>query len=86
MVFNNASAVYRATVAGGGLAILSHILVAEDIASERLIHVLPCLPPARLPITAVYASRRNLPMRVRTVFYFLADAVREDASMTGAAC
>ncbi|MES5047179.1 LysR family transcriptional regulator [Rhizobium nepotum] len=86
MVFNNATAVYRATIAGGGLAILSHILVAEDIASGRLINILPCLPPARLPITAVYASRRNLPMRVRTVLDFLADTVREDALMTGAAC
>lgn len=86
MVFNNATAVYRATIAGGGLAILSHILVAGDIASGRLINVLPSLPPARLPITAVYASRRNLPMRVRMVLDFLADAVREDALMTGAAC
>lgn len=86
MVFNNATAVYRATIAGGGLAILSHILVAEDIASGRLINVLPCLPPARLPITAVYASRRNLPLRVRTVLDFLADAVKEDALMSGAAC
>ncbi|MEB2847975.1 LysR family transcriptional regulator [Rhizobiales bacterium RZME27] len=85
MVFNNATAVYRATIAGGGLAILSHILVAEDIASGRLINVLPYLPPARLPITAVYASRRNLPLRVRMVLDFLADAVKEDPLMTGAA-
>jgi DNA-binding transcriptional LysR family regulator len=83
MVFNNATAVYRATLAGGGLAILSHILVADDIAAGRLVNILPHLPPARLPITAVYASRQNLPLRVRTVIDFLADAVREDAFMGG---
>jgi DNA-binding transcriptional LysR family regulator len=85
MVFNNATAVHRATIAGGGLSILSHILVAEDIASGRLINVLPCLPPTRLPITAVYASRRNLPLRVRTVLDFLTDAVKEDDMMSGVA-
>ncbi len=31
--------------------------------------------PARLPIAVVYASRRNLLLRVRAVFDFLIDAV-----------
>jgi DNA-binding transcriptional LysR family regulator len=81
MVFNNAVAVHRAALAGGGLAVLSHILAGDDIAAGRLIHLMPAFPPVRLPITVVYASRRNLPLRVRTVLDFLVDAVAEDALM-----
>jgi DNA-binding transcriptional LysR family regulator len=81
MIFNNAAAVHRATLAGGGLAVLSHILADADIAAGRLIQLMPAFPPARLPITVVYASRRNLPLRVRTVLNFLVAAVAEDTSM-----
>ena len=38
----------------------------------------------RLPITIVYASRRNLPLRVRAVLDFLVDAVGQDAFMGAA--
>jgi DNA-binding transcriptional LysR family regulator len=81
MIFNNAVAVHRAALAGGGLAVLSHILAADDIAAGRLVEVMPAFPPARLPITVVYASRRNLPLRVRTVFDFLVNAVAQDVMM-----
>lgn len=79
---NNPVAVHHATLAGSGLAILSHILVGADIEAGRLLNVMPDFPPVRLPINVVYASRRNLPLRVRTVLDFLIDAVREDALMT----
>ena len=81
MIFNNAAAVHRATLAGGGLAVLSHILADADIAAGRLIQLMPAFPPARLPITVVYASRRNLPLRVRSVLNFLVAAVAQDTSM-----
>lgn len=81
MTFNNAVAVHRAALAGGGLAVLSHILAVDDIRKGRLIHLLPNYPPSRLPITVVYASRRNLPLRVRTVLDFLVEAVAEDELM-----
>lgn len=83
---NNPVAVRHATLAGGGLAILSHILVSADIEAGRLLNVMPDFPPARLPINVVYASRRNLPLRVRTVLDFLIDAVQEDALMTTTEC
>ncbi|MGV1872580.1 LysR family transcriptional regulator [Agrobacterium rosae] len=82
LIANNAVAVHRAALAGGGLAILSHILARADIDAGHLIHIMADFPPARLPINVVYASRRNLPLRVRTVLDFLADAVKEDALMT----
>lgn len=81
MIFNNTGAVHRAVLAGGGLAVLSHILAREDIAAGRLVKVMPAFPPVRLPITVVYASRRNLPLRVRAVLDFLVDAVGQDALM-----
>ena len=81
MIFNNTGAVHRAGLAGGGLAVLSHILGGDDIAAGRLVKVMPAFPPVRLPITIVYASRRNLPMRVRAVLDFLVDAVGQDVLM-----
>jgi DNA-binding transcriptional LysR family regulator len=81
MIFNNTGAVHRAVLAGGGLAVLSHILAREDIAAGRLVKLFPAFPPVRLPITVVYASRRNLPLRVRAVLDFLVDAVGEDKFM-----
>jgi len=81
MIANNAIAVHRATLAGGGLAVLSHILAGPDIAAGRLVRVMPDFPPTRLPINVVYPSRRNLPLRVTTVLDFLVQAVREDAQM-----
>nr|WP_314092899.1 LysR substrate-binding domain-containing protein [uncultured Shinella sp.] len=83
LMFNNTVAVRRAALAGGGLAVLSHILAADDIATGRLVEVMPAFRPERLPITVVYASRRNLPLRVRAVLDFLVDAVSRDELMGG---
>lgn len=84
LVANNAVAVHRAVLAGNGLAILSHILACPDIEAGRLINVMPAFPPARLPISVVYPSRRNVPLRVRTVLDFLVEVVREDPLMASA--
>lgn len=81
LVADSAVAVHRAALAGGGLAILSHILAGPDIAAGRLISLMPDFPPARLPITLVYPSRRNLPQRVKAVMEFLVEAVKADAMM-----
>lgn len=81
LMADNAVAVHRAALAGGGLAILSHILARPDIDAGTLCKVMPDFPPVRLPINVVYPSRRNLPFRVRTVLDFLAEAVREDVFM-----
>ena len=78
---NNAAAVHRAVLGGGGLAILSHIVVEQDLQEGRLVNLLPAFPPVRLPINVVYASRRYLSLRIRTVLDFLAEAVRADQAM-----
>jgi len=84
LIANNAVAVHRATLAGSGLAVLSHILVCPDIEAGRLVNVMPDFPPTRLPINVVYPSRRNMPPRVRVALDFLVEAVREDPLMASA--
>jgi DNA-binding transcriptional LysR family regulator len=81
LVVNSAVAVHRATLAGAGIAILSHTLAAPDIEAGRLINLLPDFPPARLPITLVYPSRHNVPLRVRTVLDLLVATMRDDLLM-----
>lgn len=85
LMANNSVAVHRAALAGSGLAVLSHILVGPDIDSGRLVRLMPDLPPARLPINVVYLSRRNMPLRVRTVLDFLVQSVRDDPFMASQA-
>jgi DNA-binding transcriptional LysR family regulator len=84
LVANNAVAIHRAALAGLGLAVLSHIIAVPDIAAGRLVNLMPDFPPTRLPINVVYPSRRNIPLRVRTVLDFLLDVVRADPSMSPA--
>ena len=81
LTVNNAVAVHRAALAGAGIAILSHILAAPDIGAGRLINLVPDFPPARLPINLVYSSRRNMPLRIRTIIEYLIAAMREDPFM-----
>ncbi|MBB3648626.1 DNA-binding transcriptional LysR family regulator [Rhizobium sp. BK619] len=77
----SAVAIHRAALAGAGLAVLSHIIAVPDIAAGRLIPVMEDFQPSRLPITVVYPSRRNMPLRVKTVLDFLTDAIGRDPSM-----
>lgn len=81
MIANSALAVHRAALAGGGLAVLSHILVEADIEAGRLSKLMPDFPPTRLSISVVYPSRRNIPQRVKTVLDFLIEVIGEDAMM-----
>lgn len=81
LVANNAVAVHRAALAGVGLAVLSHLFAGPDLARGALVALMPDYPPARVPIFAVYPTRRNLPERVRAVLDFLVEAVAEDAAM-----
>jgi DNA-binding transcriptional LysR family regulator len=78
---NNSEAVRRATLNGHGVALLSHLLVADDIGAGRLRVLMPAFPPARFPLTVVYPSRRNLPPRVRAVIDFLREVVQADPAM-----
>ena len=78
---NNSEAVHRAALNGHGIALLSHLLVADDISAGRLRVLMPAFPPARFPLTVVYPSRRNLPPRVRAVIEFLSEIIQADPAM-----
>ena len=75
---NNSDAVRRAALNGHGIALLSHLLVADDISAGRLRVLMPAFPPERFPLTVVYPSRRNLPPRVRAVIEYLSEIVQAD--------
>ena len=78
---NNSEAGRRAALTGQGIALLSHLLVADDISAGRLRVLMPAFPPARFPLTVVYPSRRNLPPRVRAVIEFLSEIIQADPAM-----
>lgn len=70
---NSADAVYHAVRAGLGIARLSTYLVNDDIRAGRLERILPEYVQQDSDILAVYASRRNLPPKVRVFVDFLAE-------------
>ena len=78
---NNAEAAYRAALDGRGIALLSHLLVAEDIENGRLRHLLPDFPSRRFPLHLVYSSRRSLPPRTRVVMEYLIELISHDPEM-----
>ncbi|CAN5904189.1 LysR family transcriptional regulator [soil metagenome] len=58
--------VYRATLAGHGIAVVPAFLCAHDLAAGRLVRVLPSWSSGEVSIHLVYPSHRHLPARVRT--------------------
>jgi DNA-binding transcriptional LysR family regulator len=78
---NNAAAAYRATLAGQGIALVSHLLVSDDIRTGRLRHVLPEFPTRRFPIYVLYPSKRSLPPRTRILIDFIMDLMDKDPNM-----
>lgn len=74
---NNAEAYQAACLAGLGLIQAPAIGVSDLLAQGGLVQVLPEHPARPMPMTLLYANRRNLSRRVRTVMDWLAQAVRE---------
>jgi len=79
---NNAAAVYRAALDGQGIALLSHLLVEEDIRSGRLLHLLPDFPSRCFPIYVLYPSKRGLPPRTRALIDYIAELLDKDLDMS----
>jgi len=79
---DNAAAVHRAALAGQGIASLSHLLVADDIRSGRLVQLLPDFEFQRAPVYITYPSRRRLPQRTRAVIDFLVTLFQQDPQMS----
>jgi DNA-binding transcriptional LysR family regulator len=73
---NSAEAYQAACLAGLGLIQAPRLGVQDLLARGLLVEVLPAHPAPPLPLTLVYAHRRNLPRRVRVVMDWLAEVVQ----------
>ena len=75
LTVNNAEAYMAGCLAGLGLIQVPRLGVVDLLARGDLIEVLPQLAAPPMPLTLMYANRRNLPRRVRTVMDWLAQVV-----------
>jgi DNA-binding transcriptional LysR family regulator len=69
---NSAQIVRDACLAGLGIALMPEWLFAEDVAAGRLIRVLEGHRAEPLPLSLVYASRKYVSLKTRTIVDFLA--------------
>jgi DNA-binding transcriptional LysR family regulator len=76
VVVNNSDAYNAACVAGLGLIQAPEIGVREHLARGLLVEVLPRYRPEPLPLSLLYAHRRNLPKRVRAFMDWIAEVLR----------
>ena len=68
---NNGEVLRTAALAGNGIANLPTFLVGPDIASGKLVQVLPDNPPPELGIYALYAPNRYLAAKTRVFIDFV---------------
>lgn len=72
LVTDDMAALREAAMAGVGIVQLPTLLISQDIAAGRLVHVLPDWRPRAGIIHAVFPSRRGLLPSVRALLDFLA--------------
>ncbi|MGJ4929437.1 LysR family transcriptional regulator [Bradyrhizobium sp. HKCCYLS2038] len=81
LISGNETLLHHAAVAGMGMAVLPRWLMADDLAAGRLETVLPEAMTIRVPLLAVYPSRKYLSAKVRTFIDFIAaDPLMKQAS------
>lgn len=68
---------YRATLDGAGVAVLSKVLVAPHLASGSLVHLLPEWLFGRYTIYAALPTRKLMPARTRAFLEFLGQITAE---------
>jgi len=76
IVVNSTDAYHSACLAGLGLIQAPVIGVREDIERGELVEVLPQFRPEPMPVSLLYAHRRNLPKRVRTFMDWIAEVLQ----------
>ena len=67
----------EAALEGLGVSPLPGWLVADDLATGRLVRLLPQWRAQELPAHVVYPVQKGLPLRVRALVDFMSEAVRE---------
>lgn len=76
---NSTDVVYRATLAGLGIARLPSYLVAVKLRSGELVRVLPEYSQQNAEIAVLFADKRNLAPRIRVFVDFLVETFRNGA-------
>jgi DNA-binding transcriptional LysR family regulator len=76
IVVNSSDAYHAACIAGLGIIQAPRIGVRDELARGELVEVLPQFKPAPMPVSLIYAHRRNLPKRVRVFMDWVADVLR----------
>lgn len=74
---DSGEALREAALAGRGIALLTRIMVGQDITEGRLEQVLPKVTFGAVPIVALYPHRRLLDARVRRFIDMLSEDLRE---------
>jgi DNA-binding transcriptional LysR family regulator len=76
LVVNSSEAYNAACLAGLGLIQVPLIGVRHHLDNGTLVEVLPGLRPEPLPLSLLYAHRRNLPQRVRVFMDWVAATLK----------
>ncbi|HLA73595.1 MAG TPA: LysR family transcriptional regulator [Steroidobacteraceae bacterium] len=76
VVVNSSDAYHAACLAGLGLIQAPELGVREEIARGALVEVLPQYPAEPMPVSLLYAHRRNLPRRVRAFMDWIAGVLQ----------
>lgn len=74
---NNGDTCRRAALANQGLILQPDFIVGEDLRRGDLVELMPSYRSIELGIYAVYASRKQLPLKTRRLVDHLSDALRE---------
>jgi DNA-binding transcriptional LysR family regulator len=78
LLANDGVAAQAACLGGAGIALKSIWDARHDLASGRLVELLPGWVPPSVPIQAVFASRRHQPARIRTFIDYLQEELRKE--------
>lgn len=70
---NSSDLLRECALADMGIFILPSFAAADDLASGRLIRILPEYHASRLPVTLIYPSRRQLSAKVRVFVDFISN-------------
>ncbi|WFU39086.1 LysR family transcriptional regulator [Bradyrhizobium sp. CB82] len=79
---DNSEGVREAVVSGLGIAVIPAFAFVDEIKSGAVTVLLKDYEPKRLPLSAVYASRRFVPLKVRAIIDHLAHEFALDPSLS----
>ena len=79
---DNSEAVREGVLAGLGIAVIPAFAFADEISTGRVKVLLKKFEPKRLPMHAVYPSRRFVPLKVRTMIDHLAHEFALDPKLS----